>query len=230
MDGGRERGFRFLVEVEVLRGLRTRERERATKKKKKETPQARSARVFPQFFRAANHCLAPLIFTRSLRQARVLDGLFARGQRAARREPAKVPRNGGIESEKRESEREPPGILFFRRPFIFFCNLPASCDACRTPSAANLLSGRCVCTKGVERASAGGEPEAEEKGGRKAAWFFAIATLGPSRPLLNNSIRTLPSPPLRRESPARARTGTRRWSLARPRGRARGEGPPFGRT
>ena len=91
-----------------------------------------------------------------------------------------------IEREEEERERESLWGFFLS---IYLCDVPASCDACRTPSAANLFSGRRVCTKGVERASAGGETEVEKEkrrknGGAAAAARFAIATLG--RPF-NNS-------------------------------------------
>lgn len=64
------------------------------------------------------------------------------------------------------------GFFFVR--FLF--DVPASCDACRTPSAANLLIGKCVGAKGVERASAGGElgekKKEEEKGCCCCCFFF----------------------------------------------------------
>ena len=120
------------------------------------------------------------------------------------------------------------GFFFVR--FLF--DVPASCDACRTPSAANLLIRKCVGAKGVERASAGGElgeKKKEEKGCCCCCFFFS--PLRRPFPLsFHPSILTLPSPPLRQRSPVRARTGPQRRSLAHPRGRARGGGPPFGRT
>jgi hypothetical protein len=206
-------------------------KERATKEETP-LPPARSARVFVFFpsFEAANHCLVVLVSARSRLQARVIDALYTQAsvRREASRERCRESEQS-IEEGGRKRERESLQGFFFVR-FLF--DVPASCDACRTPSAANLLIRKCVGAKGVERASAGGElgeKKKEEKGCCCCCFFFS--PLRRPFPLsFHPSILTLPSPPLRQRSPVRARTGPQRRSLAHPRGRARGGGPPFGRT
>lgn len=81
-------------------------------------------------------------------------------------------RSNRLRREEGRGRESLQGFFFVR--FLF--DVPASCDACRTPSAANLLIGKCVGAKGVERASAGGElgekKKEEEKGCCCCCFFF----------------------------------------------------------
>ena len=149
-------------------------KERATKEETP-LPPARSARVFVFFpsFEAANHCLVVLVSARSRLQARGIDALYTQAsvRREASRERCRESEQS-IEEGGRKRERESLQGFFFVR-FLF--DVPASCDACRTPSAANLLIRKCVGAKGVERASAGGElgeKKKEEKGCCCCCFFF----------------------------------------------------------